>query len=364
MPNIFEKYRNKKILVTGHTGFKGSWLITWLLSLGAEVHGISNDILTEPSNFKTLKLGNNFHDNRIDILDFETLENKVNEIRPHIIFHLAAESLVKKSFNNPRKAFSTNAIGSINLLEIIRNLKEESPALVMITSDKVYKNNEWIWGYRENDIIGGDDPYSASKGMAELAINSFIKSYFSDSPFYRIAVARAGNVIGGGDWSEDRLIPDCMKAWSQNKKVVIRSPNSTRPWQHVLEPLSGYLLLGLKLLTEKNINYEKYNFGPSQENDYSVIDVITEMSKYWSNIEYQVNEKHRDIKESVLLKLNCEKALKDLGWSPSLSFEDTIRLTVDWYKFFYNKEEIFEITKQQINFYQDIISKKYKYENN
>ena len=360
MKFIFEQYKNKKVIITGHTGFKGSWLTAWLSSLGAHIYGISNDIPTNPSHFENLNIKNNFFDNKIDILEYNKISEKINEIQPDFIFHLAAESLVKKSFLNPVKTFTTNAIGSINILEAVRNTEGNYPVLVMITSDKVYKNNEWIWGYRENDYIGGDDPYSASKGMAELAISSYISTYYSSNKDYKVAVARAGNVIGGGDWAPDRLIPDCIKAWSKNEMVNIRNPQSTRPWQHVLEPLSGYLLLALKLKQNKKINYQKYNFGPNSDNNYTVKQVISEMSKHWENVKISYDKSESNLKEAGLLKLNCDKALLELGWTPSLSFKETIKLTIDWYKAYYNNENIYEITLNQIREYQNIITGKFK----
>tara|TARA_A100001015_G_C15035282_1_gene735800 strand:- start:2837 stop:3922 length:1086 start_codon:yes stop_codon:yes gene_type:complete len=360
MKSIFNSYKDKKVVITGHTGFKGSWLTAWLCHHGAHVYGISDSIPTNPSNFKNLDIKKNFYDHRINILDYKKLNNIIKKIAPDYIFHLAAESLVKKSYLDPLKAFNTNAIGSINLLESVRNIISNPPVVIMITSDKVYKNNEWIWGYRENDIIGGEDPYSASKGMAEIAINSYMKTYFKNLDDHKIAVARAGNVIGGGDWAPDRLIPDCMKAWSNGEEVIIRNPESTRPWQHVLEPLSGYLLLGLKLSNDNRINQQKFNFGPKPTNNFTVEEVINEMSKYWKNVKILKDTGDHDVKEAGLLKLNCDKALTELGWTPSLTFEETIKLTVEWYKAFYNNDNAYKLTINQINKFEKIIKNKFQ----
>jgi CDP-glucose 4,6-dehydratase len=247
-----------------------------------------------------------------------------------------------------------NSIGSANILEALRVLDKDVVA-VMITSDKAYDNLEWVWGYRETDRLGGKDPYSASKGMAELAIRSYIESFFNakDSNV-RVGIARAGNVIGGGDWAIDRIVPDCIEAWSENKVVDIRSPNATRPWQHVLEPLSGYLSLAVHLATDNKINGEAYNFGPNAENNYSVRVLIDEMAKYWDKIQW--NDVSNDIKhvhEAGLLKLNCDKALFDLNWKPTLSFEETVKMTVEWYKDYYQNTDksMLDQTISQIDLY-------------
>jgi CDP-glucose 4,6-dehydratase len=332
-------FNNKKIVVTGHTGFKGSWLSIWLSSLGANVTGISDRIPSEPSNFQASNVEKILNDIRIDIRDTKTVKKTIEKINPDFIFHLAAQALVKTSYESPLETISTNAIGTINILESVRNL-DKPATLVMITSDKVYENNEWLWGYRESDRIGGKDPYSASKGMAELAINSYIQSFFNNSESnISIAIARAGNVIGGGDWASNRLVPDCMRAWSAGKAVDIRSPSSTRPWQHVLEPLSGYLSLASSLSSSKENHSEAFNFGPHADQNYSVSEIIDEMSKNWSQVRWNDTSSSKEhLHEAGLLKLNCDKALSKLLWSPVLNFDETVKMTVEWYKNFYEKK--------------------------
>ena len=249
-----EIFKNKKILITGNTGFKGSWLTIWLNLLGAKLYGISNNIPTQPSLFKEANLDQIINNNFIDIKDIDKVHSIIKTIKPDFIFHLAAQPLVSKSYSNPTETWQTNVIGTVNILESLRLLNKNCIGII-ITSDKCYENQEWVWGYRESDRLGGSDPYSATKGAAELAFNSFYRSFFSEKSLtkIRIASARAGNVIGGGDWTPNRLIPDCVKSWSKNKKPFIRNPNATRPWQHVLEVIYGYLLLSIKTVTQKSL---------------------------------------------------------------------------------------------------------------
>jgi len=348
--NIFDK---KKVLVTGHTGFKGSWLCTWLNELGASVTGVSNEIIGEPSNYSVSKIADLIDSRFIDIKNFDLFKNVVEEVQPDFIFHLAAQALVRPSYEEPLETILTNAIGTTNLLEILRELNPEVTA-IFITSDKVYDNVEWIWGYREIDKIGGSDPYSASKGMAELAIKSYFNSFFKSDEFnVRIAVSRAGNVIGGGDWARDRIVPDCFRSWSQNEVVEIRNPNSTRPWQHVLEPLSGYLSLAENLYNDKKFHGEVYNFGPAAEQNYSVKELIAVMEKTWGRTKWKDVSNNNHFHEAGLLKLNCDKALSELHWRPVLCFNETVTMTVEWYKEFYenkvNNMSLFSV--EQINSY-------------
>lgn len=338
MLSTLKKYNNKTVLVTGHTGFKGSWLVMCLLKLNAKVIGISKDIKTNPNNFDILKLKKKVEDYRFNILDLEKLKKIVIESQPDFIFHLAAQSTVSESYRDPLDTIKTNVIGSTNILESVRSLKKNIK-IVMITSDKVYKNNEWEWGYRENDVLGGVDPYSASKAATELIIKSYFKSFLQNKKNLTLGVARAGNVIGGGDWSEGRIVPDCIKAWSKNKTVNIRNPNSTRPWQHVLEPIFGYLILGSKL--NKKIDSEAFNFGPALDQNYSVDKLIQEMSNHWENIRWtNKNQSNKLMHEAKLLKLNCEKSLLFLNWKPILNFSDAVSLTIKWYKQFYQKNDV------------------------
>ncbi len=356
-----KKYNNKKVIVTGHTGFKGSWLSIWLHYLGAEVIGISDSIPTEPSNFSTSHVSQLIKDYRIDIRDKEKVYGLVSKYSPDFIFNLAAQSLVRESYSSPVDTFMVNSIGTANILEAVRKNNKRINC-IMITSDKVYQNNELLRGYNEEDTIGGKDPYSASKGMAELVIYSYVQSFFqNDKSNIRVASARAGNVIGGGDWASDRIVPDSVSSWSKKENVKLRNPNSTRPWQHVLEPLSGYLLLGLMLDNFQKFSGEKYNFGPPDNNDYSVSYLIKEMSNLWSDGSWQIEDTNNStIKEAGLLKLDCKKAKRDLEWIPVLTFDETVKMTIDWYKEFYMNEHksMYDFTLSQILEYTSIASKR------
>lgn len=344
----------KKVLITGHTGFKGSWMALWLKQLGANVSGISIDVPTNPSHFIAANLSNQIDDYRIDICDKNLVGKIVNKLKPDFVFHLAAQSLVRRSYDYPVETMLANAIGTANILDSLRNL-DNNVVAIMITSDKVYDNVESIWGYREIDRLGGKDPYSASKGMAELVIRSFVKSFFSsDNSNVSLAITRAGNVIGGGDWAVDRIVPDCMTSWSNDKVVDIRNPNATRPWQHVLEPLRGYLTLAVNLSKNKLLNGEAYNFGPHANQNYPVSYLINSMSKYWDSVRWNdtsnlIGHPH----EAGLLKLNCDKALSDLNWQPLLEFEETIKMTVEWYREFYqnNNKSMYIFSLSQIDEY-------------
>jgi CDP-glucose 4,6-dehydratase len=304
--------------------------------LGAKVVGLSVDIPSKPSNFNVSQINSFVEDHRIDIRDSDRVRQVVQECQPDFVFHLAAQSLVRTSYESPLDTMTTNAIGSANVLEALRFLDKPVIA-VMITSDKAYDNVEWVWGYRETDRLGGKDPYSASKGMAELAIRTYVESFFTKPESnVSVGITRAGNVIGGGDWALDRIVPDCMKAWSQGKSVDIRDPGATRPWQHVLEPLSGYLSLGAQLSKKNELHGEAYNFGPPSQQNHSVSELIDEMSKYWENISWNdISQAQEHLDEAKLLKLNCDKSLSDLKWVPTLQFEDTVRMTVGWYKEYY-----------------------------
>jgi CDP-glucose 4,6-dehydratase len=353
MNEFSQIFKNKKILITGHTGFKGSWLSLWLKKLGADVTGMSIDTLSGPSNFVATRLSSKINDQRVDIQDIDSLQNIVNTIQPDFVFHLAAQALVRPSYEDPIKTMQTNAMGTANILETLKHLNKKVVA-IMITSDKAYDNLEWVWGYRETDRIGGKDPYSASKGMAELVIRSYVESFFSDSDSnIRIGIARAGNVIGGGDWAVDRIVPDCMKAWADGNIVNIRSPYATRPWQHVLEPLSGYLCLAKQLYADKKYHGEAYNFGPTAEQNYPVSELINEMSKTWNRAKWMDVSKNDNVHEAGLLKLNCDKALYDLEWQSTLKFENTVKLTVDWYKRYYQNKNrsMHDFTIDQIELY-------------
>lgn len=330
--NIFN---GAKVIVTGHTGFKGSWLSLWLAELGAQVHGISVSIPTTPSHFQAISLDGLVQDHRLNVLNPSALKELLVKIEPDFVFHLAAQALVKESYLRPLDTWLTNTIGTANVLDGLRALKTPCTA-IMITSDKCYDNVEWVWGYRENDALGGPDPYSASKGAAELAIRSYVKSFFPKDGNIKIGVGRAGNVIGGGDWAPDRIVPDCVKAWSTGGCVELRNPLATRPWQHVLEPLSGYLNLAMALGKNSDLHGQAFNFGPIDQQNYSVQSLVQEMSRHWEQVKWaDVSAQYGGPYESNLLKLNCDKANHYLKWRSVWGFDTTVKETSIWYKTFY-----------------------------
>ena len=353
--NLKKTFKNKKIIVTGHTGFKGSWLALSLNYFGANGMGISSNIPTNPSHFKVSKIGKGIKSKKIDIRDFKKLKKTITKFKPHFIFHLAAQSLVRTSYKKPQYTWETNLVGTLNILESIRFLNNKVVA-ILITSDKAYKNVEKREGYKETDLLGGDDPYSASKASAEIAIQSYFNSYLKYKKNVFLGVARAGNVIGGGDWSKDRLIPDCVRAWSKGNKAIVRNPKSTRPWQHVLEAIWGYIFFASKLNTNKNLNGQAFNFGPNIKKNYRVIDLIKIIKKNWPNIKYTTPKtKTKKFHESSLLKLNCNKANKYLNWKSILSFKETSKMTTEWYKIFYeDKKNIRATSIKQIIKYNDL----------
>lgn len=345
-------YKDKKILVTGNTGFKGSWLTIWLLMLGGEVHGLSSGVPTDPSHYDSARLGTKINSYESDVRDLGVVKTIISQLKPDFVFHLAAQPLVRESYADPVTTIETNVIGTMNVLEALRQVNHKCTA-IMITSDKCYDNVEWTWGYRETDHLGGKDPYSASKGAAELIIKTYAHSFFGkDESNVKVASVRAGNVIGGGDWAKDRIVPDCMRAWSAGENVHIRNPQATRPWQHVLEPLSGYLLLGQKLFEDHKFNGEPFNFGPHANQNFTVRQLITKMQEHWpGGVEYP-DIKGNAEKEANLLKLCCDKALHAMAWQPTLNFDETARFTVDWYrKFYFDSPDIYEMTCSQINEY-------------
>ena len=343
-------------MITGHTGFKGAWLATWLLKLGAKVSGFSDEIPTSPAMFEVVGLRNKIDHHLGDIRDLNSIKNVIEEVNPDFIFHLAAQSIVSTSYENPIGTLSTNVMGSANLLEALR-LLDPVCVVVMITSDKCYENVEWLWGYRETDHLGGRDIYSGSKGAAEITIHAYYHAFFkSRLSRVKIATGRAGNVIGGGDWAKDRIVVDCMRNWSEGHPVKIRSPSATRPWQHVLEPLSGYLTLGAALSEDFSLWGESFNFGPRAEQNHTVLELLTELSHYWQfkNLAdaFLVIE-NIPFHEAGLLKLNCDKALFKLMWEANLSYETCVRLVSEWYFAYYKKSaDMYEFTLQQIDAYE------------
>ncbi len=362
MSDLIKTFRGSKILITGHTGFKGSWLTIWLYNLGAEIYGISKGIVSKPSHYEVTNIKAKIKNFLVDIREKEKLIKTIKDIQPDFIFHLAAQSLVSYSYVNPYETWETNTLGTLNILEGIRKLNKKCVA-VLITSDKCYENIEWVYGYRENDKLGGIDPYSASKAGAEIVINSYLRSFFKNQENIKIGVARAGNVIGGGDWAVNRIVPDCIKAWNEDKIAYLRSPNSTRPWQHVLEPLSGYLSLAINLSVSNNFHGEAFNFGPPVEITPSVENLVKKMSEHWEKVKWEIKEPDLENKfhESNLLKLNCDKAYHLLKWKPNWNFEETVKNTITWYKKFYenkSKEDVLELTRSQIYAFQKSAIKK------
>ena len=352
----FKKFFNKKkVLITGNTGFKGSWLSLWMKHYGAQVLGISNSIPTKPSNFLALKLNEKVNFKKIDIRNFNALQKAIRSFQPDFVFHLAAQATVKKSYEDPKLTWETNTLGTINLLETLKNLKKNVTAII-ITSDKVYKNIEITRGYSEEDVVGGFDPYSASKSSADIAIQSYYYSYFKDNKYLKICIARAGNVIGGGDWSDNRIIPDCIKKWCLDKSVKIRNPKSTRPWQHVLDVIFGYIVLAAKLKNTKSLNGEIFNFSPKTQNKRTVISLVKEIKKNGGNARWKIYSK-KNFKESNLLQLNSKKSKKKLGWTCKLNFKNSIKFTVDWYKtYYFNKKKIYKLSIDQIEKYENLIN--------
>ncbi len=352
MMNELSIYKNKKVFITGHTGFKGSWLTLILNQIGANVKGYSLEPNTTPNHFNLLELSDCIDNVEGDIRDYDKLYKSVNEFQPEFIFHLAAQPLVKESYSNPVDTLNTNIIGSVNVLEATKNC-DSVRSLTYITSDKCYENVEWIWGYRENDRLGGHDPYSASKGAAELVFSSYQRSFFDSKENFGAASARAGNVIGGGDWSADRIIPDCIRAIEDNKPIILRNPNSTRPWQHVLEPLSGYLLLGAKIYEDPNSFSGSWNFGPNNSEFMDVMHVASNIIKFMNKGSIEISDASNNMHEANLLQLNCDKASQFLDWHPRWDVTKTIEETAKWYNEFLSGADMKEISINQIIDYFD-----------
>lgn len=352
---FFDIYKNKKVFLTGHTGFKGGWLALWLKSLGTEVLGYSLEPNTKPSMFDELKIDSQINSVFGNILDKEKLNQVMSDFQPDIVFHLAAQPLVRLSYFEPVMTYETNVIGTLNVLEAARNCSSVQ-AFVNITTDKCYENKEIERGYKEDEPMGGYDMYSSSKGCVEIMSSSYRRSFLKNS--YAMATARAGNVIGGGDWAEDRLVPDCIKYINQNQPIEIRNPIAVRPWQHVLEPLSGYLLLGKLLLEQGQKFAEGFNFGPYDESILTVAEVAKQVVKNYEKGEV-ILHKRDDLHEANLLMLNIDKAQKVLGWKPVFTAQEAIKTTVDWYKEFYNgNPNMLEFTLGQIQAYKNRIDYK------
>ncbi|MBU1745429.1 MAG: GDP-mannose 4,6-dehydratase [Proteobacteria bacterium] len=386
-----EVYKNKRVLITGHTGFKGSWLAIWLKELGADVVGYSLDPPSEPNNFEVTRLREKVTHIHGDIRDLDRMMETFKKYQPEFVFHLAAQPLVRLSYEEPKLTFDTNIGGTVNVFEAVRAIGGHDAAscppiaLVNITSDKCYENREWVWGYRENDPMGGHDRYSASKGCAELVFSAYLKSFFSRGkgghdaascpPFPQLreqlgscpqistsgprlgaASARAGNVIGGGDWGADRLVPDCIRALSAHQAIGIRNPHAVRPWQHVLEPLGGYLLLGAALWQDPQKYSGPWNFGPDDGSHLTVAEMADRLIKYWGDGKWEDLSDPNAHHEAKLLKLCCDRAHADLNWHSVLRIDECLQMTAEWYKIFYagaSNESTYKFCTQQIAEYVD-----------
>ncbi len=345
-------YKGCRVLLTGHTGFKGSWLALWLKQLGAEVACLSLPPNTDPSHWGLLGL--TVEEHLVDIRDYEAVRKVVQQVRPEIVFHLAAQPLVRRSYADPLTTWATNVQGTAHVLEACRH-ESSLRAIVAVTTDKCYENQEWLWGYRENDRLGGHDPYSASKAGAELVAASYRQSYFGKEGSPLLATARAGNVIGGGDWSEDRLIPDMVRASARGESVEIRSPNATRPWQHVLESLSGYLLLGQRLLQKQQGFAEAWNFGPDETGNQTVSTVLSRLNESWNGLRWQVTDMPQP-HEAGLLQLDSTKARTLLEWLPVWGLDEGLRRTAEWYRLYLEKGEV--CTHRQLSDYVEAAAAK------
>lgn len=355
-------FDGKKVLVTGHTGFKGTWMTLWLQHMGAEVVGLSDLVPTHPSHFEAAGLDATMTTHWLDVRDTEAVPAAIEAVAPDFVFHMAAQALVKASYDDPVSTYAINAIGTANVLEGLRRLDNACTA-VLITSDKCYENVETYYGYREDDRLGGADPYSASKAAAEIIISSHTRSFFAaddEDRSVRIATTRAGNVVGGGDWAADRLVPDVARAWSQGENVTIRRPQATRPWQHVLEPISGYLQLGAELSARPELHGESFNFGPPAEAVNPVRDVVVALKEYLPGLDLTIDESQAHFHEAGLLKLSCDKALSYLGWTPVLNFDETMKITAEWFARFYNDgpDGIKDFSQGQLDLYTGLATER------
>lgn len=343
-------WKGKRVFLTGHTGFKGSWLSLWLQSMGASVKGYSLNPPTTPSLFLEARVNDNMESEIGDIRNLEVLKNSMISFNPDILIHMAAQPLVRLSYVEPVETYTTNVIGTVNVLEAARYC-ENLKAIVSVTTDKCYENKEWAWGYRENEAMGGHDPYSSSKGCAELVTAAYRNSFYNSNDTASIATARAGNVIGGGDWAADRLIPDILKAFENSQPVIIRNPFSTRPWQHVLEPLSGYLVLAEQLHRYGDKYAEAWNFGPKEEDCKPVDWILDRMVGYWGDGASWQLDKNNNPHEANFLKLDCSKAAYELNWKPKWQLDLSLNLIVNWHQQWREGINIKEVCLQEIEKY-------------
>ncbi|GKX63866.1 CDP-glucose 4,6-dehydratase [Pragia fontium] len=349
-------WQGKRVFVTGHTGFKGSWMSLWLQNMGATVCGYSLPAPTTPSLFECASVASHMISIEGDIRDYKALHKAINEFKPEIIFHMAAQPLVRLSYDEPVDTYSTNVMGTVHLLEVVRHI-EGIKAVVNITSDKCYENKEWLWGYRENEPMGGYDPYSNSKGCAELVTSAYRDSYFNPAQYQQhgigLATVRAGNVIGGGDWAADRLVPDILKAFEKSEAVTVRNPNAIRPWQHVLEPLSGYLLLAQYLYSNGAEYSEGWNFGPNDSDATTVGEIVEQMVNLWGENARWILDGQNHPHEAHYLKLDCSKAKMRLNWSPRWDLEEALTRIVAWHKTWLNTADMFDYCIREINDYMN-----------
>ncbi len=353
--NLLNLYKGKKVFITGHTGFKGTWMTFLLNELGADVMGFALSPIGERNHFDMLNLGSKIKHKIGDVRDRNALNEAINSFQPEFVFHLAAQALVKKSYEDPVDTFDSNVMGSVNLLDAVRHC-DSVKSLVYITSDKCYENLEWVWGYRENDRLGGHDPYSASKAAAEIVFSAYARSYFYSRPNLGAATTRAGNVIGGGDWALDRIIPDCVRAIEASNPILLRSPKATRPWQHVLEPISGYLLLGANLYNEPKKFEGSWNFGPPSSEVRTVFEVASSIIEHLGKGSIEVLNSETQVHEAQLLQLNCDKAHQQLDWYPRWNVDETLKATAQWYKDFLEGGNVEDITRSQLNnYFKDLI---------
>lgn len=353
LTDAFANLNKKRVVVTGDTGFKGSWLSLWLHLAGAQVFGYALPPEGEQSHFSQLGLGNLISHQDGDVRNADDLTKFMRATQPEIVFHLAAQALVRRSYADPKTTYDTNIGGAVNLMEAVKHT-DSIRALVFVTSDKCYKNLEVSRGYRETDELGGRDPYSASKAAAELVFSSFFDSFLSQRKNFGAATVRAGNVIGGGDWADDRIIPDCIRALSNNKPIVLRFPEATRPWQHVLEPLSGYIQMADFLLDSPQQFHGAWNFGPAESDAFSVNDVAKKVVEVWGSGKIEIDQTQHKMHEAGLLHLNCEKANSQMKWFPRWNFEQTLHNTVSWYRQAHDGAKIKELSELQIRKYMEV----------
>ena len=352
-----EFWKRKKVFLTGHTGFKGSWSVLWLKRLGADITGYSLKPPTQPSLFETARVHEGIRSIVGDIRDYPSLKNCLSECKPDIVIHMAAQPLVRESYQDPVETYMTNVLGTIHLFEAIRQLGTK-PVVVNVTTDKCYENREWIWGYRENESLGGLDPYSSSKACSEMVTTSYRHSFFNPSNYKKHGVAlascRAGNVIGGGDWAKDRLVPDIVRALMGGEEVVIRNPQSTRPWQHVLDPLNGYFTLAEKLFEDGPGFAEAWNFGPDDSGEKPVSWIVKNLSKFWGGKKSWKKDQDLNPHEANSLKLDCTKAKSRLGWRPNLDLDTALRWVVEWFKAYQKGQDVRQVAEQQIQKFMQI----------